>query len=247
MTDRHINMSRSEWQENRKRLDPFIKILLASYALTFLKGGRGANINELSFVTELKCSRISALLKAVRTNNLALVLEVRQDKTAGLVKSGWHNCVPRVLPKNQLDRGLLRNMSRSRGPLGKLYLISLRDPERREPVLKELETATLTHLLVSTMPSIIEYLKRCKTTEYKFAKSIAKFAIRDARIVVQRTANLYDDIKFMDNRVSVLRYIEKVLGSVEIGMNKIRRRRELINELELWHEKLIVVIPTQRN
>jgi hypothetical protein len=165
-------MSISDWQKNKKKLDPFIRILLASYGLTFLKGGRGANINELSFVTKLECSRISALLKAVRTNDLALILEVRQDKTAGLVKSRSRSRVPRVVPKNQLNKAFLRNMSRSSGPLGKLYLVSFRVLEKQAPLLKELETMTLMDLLVSTIPSIIEFLKGCKTTEYKFSKLI---------------------------------------------------------------------------
>jgi hypothetical protein len=64
---------------------------------------------------------------------------------------------------------------------------------------------------------------------------------------VKRTADLYDDIQFLDNRVSILRFIEKVLVSVETEISRIRRRRELINELEFWHEKLLVVAPTQRS
>lgn len=238
------NRPRPNWRKIRKRLDPLIRVLLASYTLTFVKGGRGANISELSFVAGLKYSSVSVLLKAMKSNQLASVFEVKMDKTKGLVKNCQCHRVPRVLPKNQLNRSYLRNMSRSKGPLGKLYLISLCIHEKQELVLKKLKTENLKDLLMSAIPSVVEYLKNCETSKYKFIKLISQIAIRDAHTVVERTVNLYEDLKFMDNRVLVLRQMEKALDSVETGIEKIRRRRELINELECCQKRLqTMVIP----
>lgn len=237
------NRLRPDWRKIKKRLDPLVRVLLASYALKYVKGGHGSNISELSFVTNLKSSKVSSLLKVMRSKQLVPVFEVKIDKSKGLVKNyQYYYRVPRVLPKNQLNRGYLRDINRSKGPFGKLYLVSLRADEEQKLVLKKLKTANLRDLLTSAIPLVIKYVKNCKTPEYKFIKLISQIAIRDAHIVVQRTANLYKDVGFVDNRVLALRHVEKALDNVEIGLEKIRRRRELINELECWQKRLETMV-----
>lgn len=212
--------------------------------MTFVKGGRGANISELSFVTGLKSSKVSTSLKMMNSNELTSVFDVRTDEIEGLVKSCQRHDVARTLPKNQLTRHFLRNMYRNNGPLGKLYLVSLRVHEEQKGTIKKLETADLKDLLTFIIPTVVKYLKNCKTFEYKLIKLILQITIRAAHTAVERAANLYEDIESMDNRILVLRHMEKTLEGVETGMMKVRRRRELVDELECWHKKLeTIAIP----
>lgn len=239
MRSRSGNQPRPSWRKIKKRLDPFVRLLVASYTLKYVKGGRGSNISELSFVTNLKSSKVSALLRMMGSKQLVAVLEVKIDISKGLAKNYQKNFrVHTVLPKSQLNRAYLRDVSRSRGSLGKLYLISLRTDESLVPVLEKLKTVDLRDLLRVVMPLVIKYLRNCNTFEYKLMKHAFKIAIRSAYIVVQRAADLYEDVGFVDDRVLVLRHMEKILDTVKTGSEKIRRRRELLNALECCQRDL---------
>ena len=224
----------------RKILGPSIKLVLASYTLVYIKGQRGSNLSELSYITELNSSIISDLLIKMKSGKLGPSLEVKQDSSKGLIKIRRNN-IPCILPKSQLNRKYLRRIHKVSGPFGKLYGIYFQTPLSQDQNLTRLETADIKEILVSLIPKVIEYLEKASVRQYKFLKRIALIVVKNALAVVRRTTDLYCDIGFFDNKIVVLQNLGKQLEIAESCFVKIHRKRELIEELQSWHQKLQII------
>jgi hypothetical protein len=220
-----------------KILDPSIKLVLASYTLQYIKGQRGSNLRELSFVTELNPPKVSTLLTKMKSGKLGSAFEVKQDFADGLVKIHRHK-IPCILPKSQLSRKYLRIINKASGPYGKLYGVYFRTPLSQTQILTRVETADIKEVLASFIPQVIEYLEKAPLQQYKFLRRIALIVVKNALIVIRRIINLYSDVGFTDNRIVVLQNLEKLLEIAESCFGRIHRNRELIKELQSWHQKL---------
>jgi len=220
-----------------KMLDPPVRLVLAAYTLAYIKGQRGSNLRELSHITELNSPTISALLTKMESGQLGSAFEVKRDSAKGLIKIRRNN-IPRILPKSQLNRKYLRRMHKAPGPFGKLYDIYFRAPAPKKRIFSRLETDDIKEVLVSFIPQVTEYLEKAPLQEYKFLKRITLIVIKNALVVVGRTTNLYSDVGFVNDKIMVLQNIGKQLEIAKACFGKIHRKRELIEELQNWQQKL---------
>ncbi len=226
-------MARPLRRREIKKIEPYVRLVLASEILRRLKGGMGSCVREYCAATGLSYYKVSVAIKEAAAGILGPLIQVVESKQASFVRIGTDGSLS-LVPREILDKNFLRRASKPSGSAGRIFTISLKGFPLQVNSSTRLDAGALGESLKPILNVAVERLKKADITEYKFIKTLAVLVLRCATDIIQNVVQRYSRIQFIDNRIDEL---DSLLGPVtyaERCVEQSKRRRELLKHLNQW-------------